>query len=180
MHCNFYMFQLFLLTQQSILHGRLHVMLLAMIVITQSQQPSASPDIFISYQWDKQREVTALYNKLTGLGYSCWLDVMQIGGGDSLYEKIDSGIRGCRVLLACITRRFALSPSCRSETFHRVEQQAYLIFPQNQIFSMNFLLLYRIGQNKALFEVYNSCMITQNGVPDIKIFGSLSGVRKLF
>lgn len=84
-------------------------------IIQQQQQPAAaaSPQLFISYQWDKQREIKVLYSKLTGLGYSCWLDVMQMGGGDSLYDKIDRGIRGCRLIISCTTPKYALSANCR-------------------------------------------------------------------
>jgi len=86
------------------------------------QQTSASPQLFISYQWDKQREIKALYSKLTSLGYSCWLDVMQMGGGDSLYDKIDRGVRGSQLILSCTTPKYALSANCRSEMCLRVEQ----------------------------------------------------------
>ena len=43
-------------------------------------QAATSPDIFISYQWGKQPQVLQLYRALTSLGYSCWLDIMQMGG----------------------------------------------------------------------------------------------------
>lgn len=73
------------------------------------------PQIMISYQWDRQKDILALYKRLTHLGYKCWLDIFQMGGGDSLFEKIDTGIRNAKCILACITPKYTLSINCRRE-----------------------------------------------------------------
>ena len=55
------------------------------------------PKVFISYQWDSQDEVQALWDRLERAGYSCWMDIGQLGGGDQLYNRIEHGIRNCKV-----------------------------------------------------------------------------------
>jgi hypothetical protein len=83
--------------------------------IFQSPSDVVSPDVFISYQWGKQKEISALFQRLTSLGLTCWMDVHQMGGGDSLYDKIDRGVRGCKVVLSSVTTKYALSANCRRE-----------------------------------------------------------------
>ncbi|CAF1275522.1 unnamed protein product [Rotaria sordida] len=73
------------------------------------------PQIMISYQWDRQSDILALYKRLTELGYRVWLDIFQMGGGDSLFAKIDEGIRNAQCVLACITPKYTLSTNCRRE-----------------------------------------------------------------
>jgi hypothetical protein len=73
------------------------------------------PEIFISYQWDKQKDIINLYTILTNMGLSVWLDINQMAGGDSLYEKIDSGLRNCDVVISCVTTKYGLSANCRKE-----------------------------------------------------------------
>ncbi|CAF4634898.1 unnamed protein product [Rotaria sp. Silwood1] len=73
------------------------------------------PQIMISYQWDHQVHIVALYQRLTRLNYHCWLDIFQMGGGDSLFEKIDTGIRNAKCILACVTPKYTKSINCRRE-----------------------------------------------------------------
>ncbi len=73
------------------------------------------PQLMISYNWDRQGDIVALYKRLTQLGYQVWLDIFQMGGGDSLFEKIDSGIRHSLCVIACITPKYTMSINCRRE-----------------------------------------------------------------
>ena len=57
------------------------------------------PQVFISYQWDIQDEVSLLRDKLEKSGFSCWMDIGQMGGGDQLSTKIDAGVRQCKVFI---------------------------------------------------------------------------------
>lgn len=80
-----------------------------------SSKLNRSPQVFISYQWDKQKQIIKLFDKLKSLNIDCWLDIYQMGGGDSLYDKIDRGIRNCLVVISCVTKKYALSANCRKE-----------------------------------------------------------------
>ena len=71
--------------------------------------------MFISYQWGKQPQIKALSSKLRAKGYTCWLDIDQMRGGDSLNDKIDRGIRGCKVVISCVTQKYSESELCRLE-----------------------------------------------------------------
>ena len=48
-------------------------------------------------------------------GYECWMDIGQMGGGDKLFEKIDSGIRGAKVIICCVSEKYVKSPDCNRE-----------------------------------------------------------------
>ena len=74
-----------------------------------------SPLVFLSYQWGKQQQIKALYQRLTSMGYTVWMDIYQMGGGDSLYDKIDKGMRGCKAVVSCVTQKYSLSANCRRE-----------------------------------------------------------------
>ncbi|XP_046543974.1 uncharacterized protein LOC124254141 [Haliotis rubra] len=82
---------------------------------TTSTMKAQSMDVFLSYQWGKQPQVQKLFARLTSLGYTCWMDVHQMGGGDSLFDKIDKGVRGSKVVISCVTTKYCLSANCRRE-----------------------------------------------------------------
>lgn len=80
--------------------------------------------MFLSYQWGVQNEVKLLQQHLRMAGFECWMDIGQMGGGDKLFEKIDNGIRGAKVIISCTTEKYAKSPNCNRE----VHIQTYTLF----------------------------------------------------
>jgi hypothetical protein len=83
--------------------------------ITDDKTVRRSAEVFISYQWDKQRDIIELHKLLTKAGLSVWLDIYEMGGGDSLYDKIDKGLRNCMLVVSCVTTKYGLSANCRKE-----------------------------------------------------------------
>ncbi|CAD5126228.1 DgyrCDS14397 [Dimorphilus gyrociliatus] len=74
-----------------------------------------SPPLFISYQWDNQKLVTTLCRSLLEKGFECWLDIAQMGGGDSLFDKIDNGVRRAKLIISCVTQKYSQSVNCKRE-----------------------------------------------------------------
>lgn len=85
-------------------------------IIQKGQEDEVEPaQIFITYQWDIQDEVKSMRDKLEKAGFSCWMDIGQMGGGDQLHTKIDEGIRNSKVVIACVTPKYIVSHLCNRE-----------------------------------------------------------------
>lgn len=93
-------------------------------------EPSVPPPVFLSYQWAHQPHVKLLRQHLGSAGYACWMDVGQMGGGDKLFAKIDSGIRAARVVVCCVTEKYAESPNCNREVsvLNQYSSSSYIEF----------------------------------------------------
>ncbi|CAG0919962.1 unnamed protein product [Notodromas monacha] len=76
---------------------------------------SPPPDVFLSYDWESQDDVLLIRTSMEKLGYVCWMDVGQMGGGDSLYTRIYQGISQAKVFLCFVTPRYSVSQWTRRE-----------------------------------------------------------------
>lgn len=71
-------------------------------------------DIFLSYQWDIQERVKELQNQLVQLGFSVWMDIFQMAGGN-LHTEIVNGINNSKIFVCCITKKYSESKNCENE-----------------------------------------------------------------
>lgn len=67
------------------------------------------PTVFISYQWDVQKEVLALKRLLESyLHLSCWLDLERLEAGDNLESKMVEGVSDAELIVVCVTKKYLL------------------------------------------------------------------------
>lgn len=85
------------------------------IIERAKESSSPVPQVFLSYQWESQDQVQAIRDHLERLGYACWMDIGQMGGGDMLNAKIEEGLRSCKVVVACVSPRYVASQLCTRE-----------------------------------------------------------------
>ena len=74
-----------------------------------------SPDakhVMISYQWDVQKLVIQIKNKLQADGFKVWMDIDEMGG--STLESMAKAVENASVVLVCVSQKYKESPNCRS------------------------------------------------------------------
>jgi tetratricopeptide (TPR) repeat protein len=71
--------------------------------------------VFFSYAHEDRAIAVALSFGLQSRGCEIWIDQGQLGGGDSLVEKIAGGISDANIVVALVSRYSAASRWCRKE-----------------------------------------------------------------
>ena len=69
--------------------------------------------VMISYQWENQKVLIKVKNKLQAFGYRVWMDVEKMGG--STIEAMARAVENASVVLICMSQKYKQSPNCRSE-----------------------------------------------------------------
>lgn len=58
---------------------------------------SSQLPVFLSYQHKSKEQVRAIKKALELVGLSCWMDESSMRLGEKLTQKIETGIRDCKV-----------------------------------------------------------------------------------
>ena len=66
----------------------------------------------ISYQWDQQVTAVLVAQSLKKRGYNIWIDVDRMEG--SIMDAMAHAVEEAEVVLICLSRKYKLSPNCRS------------------------------------------------------------------
>ena len=78
-----------------------------------NENEASGNHVMISYQWENQKVLIEVKNKLQALGYRVWMDIEQMGG--STIEAMAKAVENASVVLICVSQKYKQSPNCRSE-----------------------------------------------------------------
>lgn len=69
-----------------------------------------SATVFVSHRSADSKEAERLAADLKARGHKIWLDVWEIGVGDSITQKMNEGLEGSVFLILCFSAQNVLSP----------------------------------------------------------------------
>ena len=75
---------------------------------------NSQPAVFFSYCWADCKAARPLAFAIQK-AHSTWLDIQQMAAGNVLYGSIEQGMRGCDVVVSCISERYVKSLNCTRE-----------------------------------------------------------------
>ena len=99
------------------------------------RQPEPFPyfSCFISYSWTDKAFVSKLYDDLTEVGISCWMDAKDLQIGDKIADHVERAIQSQDRVLLVLSRASIKSPWLRYEYRHALkleeERHRTVLFP---------------------------------------------------
>ena len=79
------------------------------------REGAAMDDIFLSYSRKDHASAEKLKQRIEGLGYSVWMDVEDLRGGDLWRRQIVEGIEHCRLYIILLSAHSIESDNVRRE-----------------------------------------------------------------
>ncbi|XP_072025529.1 uncharacterized protein [Amphiura filiformis] len=88
-------------------------------------RPRQSAQIMLSYQWDCQKRVLQIKDRLLHAGYRVWMDLANMRG--NILGAMAKAVEESDVILICMTEKYKNSKSCRSEAEYAYSHDKKLI-----------------------------------------------------
>nr|XP_006816976.1 PREDICTED: uncharacterized protein LOC100367825 [Saccoglossus kowalevskii] len=85
----------------------------------------SSGHVMISYQWNCQKLMVQVKNRLKDAGFKVWMDVEQMGG--STLEAMAGAVENADVVLMTVSEKYKDSQSCRSEAEYAYKRKKTII-----------------------------------------------------
>jgi hypothetical protein len=80
-------------------------------------------NVFISHRRADDAEAERLATEMRHAGHSIWLDVWEIGIGDSIIQRMNEGLTGAAYLVLCYSSSDVLAPWISSEWMNTLARQ---------------------------------------------------------
>jgi hypothetical protein len=80
-------------------------------------------NVFISHRRTDDAEAERLADEVRRAGHEVWLDVWEIGIGDSIIQRMNEGLTGASYLLLCYSSSDVLAPWISSEWMNTLARQ---------------------------------------------------------
>ncbi|XP_078572363.1 uncharacterized protein LOC144859530 [Branchiostoma floridae x Branchiostoma japonicum] len=88
-------------------------------------QGGSGPHIMISYQWDHQKTLVKVKDRLQSYGYRVWMDLEQMGG--STLQAMAEAVENSVVVLICMSQKYKESPNCRTEAEYTFQLRKQIV-----------------------------------------------------
>ncbi|XP_019613750.1 PREDICTED: uncharacterized protein LOC109461788 [Branchiostoma belcheri] len=88
-------------------------------------QEGSGPHVMISYQWDHQKTLVKVKDRLQSYGYRVWMDLEQMGG--STLQAMAEAVENSAVVLICMSQKYKESPNCRTEAEYTFQLRKQIV-----------------------------------------------------
>ncbi|KAK7484537.1 hypothetical protein BaRGS_00024169 [Batillaria attramentaria] len=93
--------------------------------IGETASASSTGHVMISYQWDHQKTLKQIRDRLRERQYNVWMDIDHISG--STLQAMAEAVEGAAVVLMCMSQRYKDSPNCRMEAEYAAKLKRTII-----------------------------------------------------
>eukprot|EP00794_Sanderia_malayensis_P012816 gene12816-14129_t len=85
--------------------------------------PTPKGHVMLSYQWNSQKEVVRIKERLEADGYDVWMDVDDMQG--NIYQRMAEAVQEAAVIVVFMTEKYEQSVNCNKEIqFAQVKQKS--------------------------------------------------------